>query len=77
MYNLSIENELQTLPLMKEVLEIVRLINNKKIVLKDKTSQEFQEYFDKEYIFNVVKYLIINRTFKNLILLDFSNAILI
>ena len=76
LYNLSVDNEMQTLGLIKEVLEVLRRINRGDIQLKS-LSGEFQEYFDKEYIYNVAKYLIINRTFKNQIVLHYSNSVLI
>lgn len=68
---------MQTLPVMKEVLQVIRLVNRKTVDLVKHTTAEFLDFWDKELIFNVAKYLIINRTFKNQVALDYSNATLI
>lgn len=62
---------------MKEVLEVIRLVNRKTLDLTQTGLVEFLDFWDKEFLFNVGKYLIINRTFKNQIALDFSNATLV
>lgn len=50
---------------MKEVLEVIRLVNRKTLDLTQTGLVEFLDFWDKEFLFNVGKYLIINRTFKN------------
>lgn len=61
---------------MREVLQMLRLATHDYPALQQEATEPFLDYFSKEFLFNVAKYLIINRTFKNSILLDTSNAML-
>lgn len=62
---------------MQEVLFVLRLATSDWPAFSAVASPPFLDYFSKEFVFNVAKYLVINRSFKNQELLETSNAMLV